>query len=119
MRECCMTLEKTIEAITEADLQSLVDQGEANRESKTIEYKSAWPSGKDQDKHEFLADVSAFANTAGGDLIYGIESKAGVPVNLGGMALPDTDAACLFAHQVIESGLTPRVPRIEVQPIAL
>ena len=38
-----------------------------------------YPWGSDQEKEEFLADVSSFANTMGGDLIYGIEEENGIP----------------------------------------
>ncbi|MCK5240903.1 ATP-binding protein [bacterium] len=42
------------------------------QESRTIEYKESLPGNSDQDKREFLADISSFANAAGGDLLYGI-----------------------------------------------
>src|SRR2546429_6128711 len=56
---------------TEADLKALID-GRVE-ESLTLEYKRATAlSRKDRDKDEITKDVSAFANSAGGILIYGI-----------------------------------------------
>src|SRR5260221_10933430 len=63
-----MITEKPIEQITSADLEQLVTNGVG--ESRTLEYKEALPGGADQDKRQFLADVS-FANAIGGDLVYG------------------------------------------------
>jgi hypothetical protein len=44
-------------------------QNSGVQEGKTLEYKRELPGGSDQDKREFLADVSSFANTEGGDII--------------------------------------------------
>jgi hypothetical protein len=63
-------LSKPLDAIAESDIQSLVDNKVA--EAKIIEYKSVLPGASDGDKREFLSDVSSFANTIGGHLIYGV-----------------------------------------------
>ena len=42
-------------------------------EDRQLEYKQALSIDKDADKKEFLADVSSFANTLGGDFVFGIE----------------------------------------------
>ncbi len=50
-----------------------VHRGEnAVAESRSLDYKAALPSGGDEGKREFLCDVSSFANTVGGCLIYGV-----------------------------------------------
>jgi len=64
-------INKKIEDITEADLQALIDNKVL--EGKTIEYKRELPTNADSGKKEFLADVTSFANTSGGDLLFGIE----------------------------------------------
>lgn len=55
-----------------ADLERLVD--DALEESLTLDYKAS-PSLSRDGKHpeELCKDVSALANSAGGQLIYGIE----------------------------------------------
>jgi hypothetical protein len=44
-------------------------------ERSILDYKQALPGGKDQDIHEFLADVSSMANAYGGHLIYGVADR--------------------------------------------
>ncbi len=65
-----MSINKLFEAIEESDLQALVDNNVP--EGKTLEYKESLHSDHPTEKKEFLADVSSFANAAGGDLIHGI-----------------------------------------------
>ncbi len=66
-----MTFEQPLEAIDAAALARLV----ADRvpEGRHLEYKETLPGDSERDKREFLADISAFANSAGGDLIYGVQ----------------------------------------------
>ena len=52
--------------ITEAGIGRLQDTGVA--EDTNIKYKKELPGTRDKEKREFLADVSSFANTDGGDL---------------------------------------------------
>jgi hypothetical protein len=61
------TYELPIERIDAALLDSLVRDGVEER--RRLEYKRALPGGTDDEKKEFLADTSSFANAAGGDLI--------------------------------------------------
>ena len=55
-----------LETVTSADIDALVTNGRS--ESTQLDYKLTLPRGTDDDKKEFLADVSAFANTLGGDI---------------------------------------------------
>ena len=69
-----------LERIDQSQLQALVS-GKAE-EALTIEYKPETYGGSDTARAEFLADVSSFANTRGGDLIIGIDAPKGVPKGL-------------------------------------
>lgn len=64
---------KDIKQIIQSDIQELIDNSVP--EGKTIEYKRELPKKSDKAKKEFLADVSSFANSSGGDLILGIEEN--------------------------------------------
>ena len=112
-----MFFTKSIAEIDETDLQALLDNQVA--EGKSVEYKSVLPGNADGDKKEFLADVSSFANAAGGNLIYGIREEAGLPVELYGLQINDVDAEILRLENCIQTGITPRLPRIETQSVAL
>ncbi len=113
-----MALEhKPVDALDENDLQALVDSKVSER--KTIEYKSALPSDKDNEKKEFLADVSSFANASGGYLIYGIEEKNGVPTQLVGLETANRDEAVRRLDDMIRQGIQPRIPGHQTHAIAL
>src|SRR5713226_7686575 len=112
-----MALNKQLEALEESDLQALVDNQVSER--KTIEYKAALPGNADGDKKEFLADVSSFANAAGGDLLFGIEEQAGTPTTLTGIQLADVDAQRLRLENMLRDGIDPKLPRVDLQPVAL
>jgi hypothetical protein len=96
-----------LEKIGEADLQQLIDNAVA--EGRTIEYKQALHGGTDSEKKEFLADVSSFANTAGGDLLFGISEDKGVPVKVVGIGTTDPDLEVRRLDSIIAAGLEPRI----------
>ncbi|OFW32075.1 MAG: hypothetical protein A3J28_08395 [Acidobacteria bacterium RIFCSPLOWO2_12_FULL_60_22] len=112
-----MGLEKEIEALTAADLQELIEKAVSER--KTVEYKQLLSVHNDEEKREFLADVSSFANAAGGHLIYGIREESGVPVECLGFELTDPDAERLRLEEIIRTGVAPRIPGIQTKPILL
>ncbi len=112
-----MLFNKPLAEINESDLQALIDNQVP--EGKTIEYKSILPSNADGDKKEFLADVSSFANAAGGDLLFGIEEQAGTPTTLTGIQLADVDAQRLRLENMLRDGIDPKLSRVDIQPVAL
>lgn len=113
-----MAVNKPLESIQETDLQALIDDQVS--EGKTIEYKDALPGNSDGDKKEFLADVSSFANAAGGDLIFGIQEEAGLPIELCGLDIGDVDAEVLRLESIIQTGIAPRLFRlVDIHPVQL
>jgi predicted HTH transcriptional regulator len=108
---------RAIRAITVDDLKELIRT--PIREGKTIEYKRHLPGPKDEDKREFLADASSFANATGGDLIFGIEEKEGLPKKLVGVESGDLDAEIQRLDNVLRSGLEPRLPHYDAHAIDL
>ena len=99
-----------IDEIAEADLKGLVDQ---ERERKTIEFKRDRIGDSDGKKKEFLADVSSFANAAGGHLIIGMAEKGGLATELVGISVDgdkvDGDKEVLRLEDMIRSGIRPRI----------
>lgn len=106
---------KRFEDIDFTDLEALLNNQVT--EGKTIEYKKEIVSNANSDKVPFLAGVSAFANTIGGDFIIGIEAKKGIPVNLIGLTLSDVDAEQQRIEQILQNGLEPRLPSVNVKVI--
>jgi len=74
-------LYKSIDTITEADLQALVS--EVRREDSQLEFKLTLPGSTDDEKREFLKDVSAMTNSQVGDIIYGIREDRTSPEDAG------------------------------------
>jgi len=107
---------KKLDEISLSDLRALVtDQA---REGKTLEFKRDQIGARDDDKREFLADISALANTLGGDLIVGIEETAGQASAICLLNVSDPDAEILRLENMLRTGLEPRLPRIDVRWIS-
>jgi hypothetical protein len=98
---------ETINEILKDDLAALVAGGVP--EGRTIEYKRELPGNSDSDKKEFLADASSFANTSGGDLIFGVEEDRGVPTRVVGVQAADLDLEIRRIDSILSSGLSPRI----------
>ncbi len=99
--------------IDERQLQRLID-GRAP-ESREIDYKSALYGGKDA-MDEWLADASSFANTVGGDLIFGMTEAKGVPTGFAPLAEADLDKVSRDLQQSADTGLQPRLPALRFKP---
>ena len=111
-------IEKPLDQIAVADLQALV--AEQRPEGRRLDYKRDLPDlGKEESKREIARDVSAFANGAGGDLIFGIEeAKDAAGKNLGragavvGVACDNFDQLKLRLESILASHIEPRVQGI-------
>ncbi len=99
--------DKQLESITAAELAFLVEN--EVREGYRIEYKRAVSFKDKQDKLDFLASVTSFANTVGGDLLIGVEAMSGVPVALPGWEGVDLDQEKLRIENLMGSLVEPRV----------
>ena len=110
-------LPTSLEDITAEMLDGLV--ANSVREKHNIDYKVSTYGTKDTDRKEFLADVSSFANTVGGDLVIGIEEKNGLPVRIPGAATENIDHEIQRLQQMILYGLEPRLTGVEMHPVPL
>jgi Putative DNA-binding domain len=105
---------KALNAITEEDLQALITNGVA--EGRMIDYKRDLPGNSDVDKKELLADVSSFANTGGGDLVFGMGEAGGLPTQITGTRAMDLDLEVRRLDSIIAAGLSPRI-RHSIKPV--
>ena len=85
------------------------------REGERIEFKQALVGTRDDDKREFLADVSAFANASGGDIIFGITEAEGEAHAIPGITGVNQDAELLRLESILASGLEPRIPGLRMR----
>ncbi|MBP2132438.1 hypothetical protein J2128_000359 [Methanomicrobium sp. W14] len=105
-----------LEEVTREDLQSLIDEKIA--ENRSLEYKREVHLNTQGEKKEFLADVSSFANSNGGDLIIGIEcdSRTKFPKSLYSVSQEGEDKDIQRLTNCIYNGIEPRLP-VEIKAV--
>lgn len=115
-------IQKNFDDISKPDIDYLIENKIG--ELKTLEYKEKLPGPTDNDKKEFLADISSFANASGGDVIYGIRAavdekgkKTGEPEAVVPLEDVNADEAKLWIENLVRTGIEPRI-RIHVKEIA-
>lgn len=106
-----------LDAITEAAVRALVEQGYA--ESKVIEYKRDLPGPSEGEKKEFLADISSMANTAGGHVVFGVRAEDGIPKEITPLTVASPEPEELRLQNILQDGLQPRVPGVQLRFIPL
>src|SRR5581483_2298780 len=117
-----MIFAKPFEQITKADIDQLL----ANQvpEGRELDYKEQLPSNALEDKREYLADLTSFANTSGGLLVFGIQEQrdannrpTGVPGAAQGLQgiNADTEIRRLESFQL--TGVERRVPTVRIKSI--
>jgi Putative DNA-binding domain len=100
---------------TRLDLEKIIH--DKLPESLTLDYKASPALNKSSDgRSELVKDITAFANSAGGQIIYGVAEKDGVPMSLDA-GVSRTDISPEWIAQVIDTNSSPRVQDIEVKPI--
>jgi len=108
-----MTFNLPLAQIDAAQIESLRANGVG--EGRQLEYKETLPGNSDDDKREFLSDVTSFANAAGGDLIFGVRERreAGKPASeiasIVGLPAFNFDAVRLRLDEMIRNGVAPRM----------
>lgn len=102
--------------IDEAHLQALIDAKAA--ESRSIEYKRDKYDDCDAHISKFLADVSSFANTSGGDLIIGMAATDGIPTSFSPLDISMDDEKLRLEH-IARTGLQPRITNIDFHPVPI
>lgn len=115
-------IHKRLDDITSDDIRSLVSDKISER--KTLEYKAQLKVGTKDETAEFLADISSFANAAGGDIIFGISDErgednnpTGIPEAITPLAITNEDTERGRISQIIDSGIQPRIPGVDVKVI--
>jgi hypothetical protein len=115
-------IQKPLGHVEKVDIDSLVTN--EVREGRTLEYKEALPTNSDDDKREFLADVSSFANASGGDLLYGVTEKrdtggktTGIAESASGLAGVNADQEVRRLDSMIRDGIQPRIAGVHIRAV--
>jgi hypothetical protein len=111
-------IQKSFSDISPADVQQLIDNEVG--ENLTMDYKRDLPDLNIKDsKREFLWDIASFANSSGGDIIFGLHDKrengktTGLP-EFFGVVIQNEDELKKKWHSVIGDGIEPRIPGVEM-----
>jgi Putative DNA-binding domain len=100
--------------LIELDATTLARLKNTMGESTTLDFKRELPERSHNGSREFLKDLCAFANTHGGDLVFGIVEQNGVAVDVPGIEAADPGAEQERLEQIACSdGIEPRLPRPE------
>lgn len=113
-------INKSVNELNESDLLNLIGKPE----TRQLEYKRDLPKNDYDGVKEFLKDVSAMANTSGGDLIYGIsEGKDAdgntVAVSVEGISGEDANAVKLGLKDLIRHNIKPPLFAFDIQDVLL
>ena len=100
----------------EEDLQALITN--KVEESTALDYKQREALLKADAKKDLSKDVSAFANAAGGILVYGMIEENHLPRNIDEGYLP-TDITKEWLEQVIQGNIRPRINGVHINPVRL
>lgn len=99
---------------TYEDIESLINNDA--EESLNLEFKEARALSKDDKyKAEITKDVSAFANSDGGIIIYGIQEKAHKASHI--TFIDGNEFTKEWLELVINSGINRKIPNLKIYPI--
>lgn len=102
---------------SEEDILSLISN--KTKESITLDYKECGSlANTEGKKNELSKDVSAFANSAGGTIIYGVKEDKYVPTEIDNGFAPH-EISKEWLEQVINSKIHPRIEGIRINQIDL
>jgi hypothetical protein len=102
---------KPVSELDMSDIQALVG---SVSESRYIDFKQSVVGRADADRKEFVADVTAFANAAGGHIVFGVvEGPDAVAVNIVGLIVADRDEEERRLSDMIRNGTEPRLSDFE------
>lgn len=110
-------IEHPLDQITLEHIEALVTYQRS--ESRTLDFKEAFPAADHKGVRDFLADVTAFANTDGGDIVIGVrEDNNGVAAEVVGIDRAGLDQELRRVEDQLRALVDPRVPQFTVCELA-
>lgn len=112
-----MYFHKPIDQVTEADLRLLEEQGIS--ENRQLDFKLTLPQLSDKGKHEFTKDITAFANTVGGTLLYGVDEGEHGEAVIKGVECGDIEGFTRQLSNIIQGNTDPQLHGYQIKAIHL
>ncbi len=88
-------------------------------EGDRIEYKELLNLTSDEQKKKFLAGVASFANSSGGDMVFGVEARDGQPIALKALPAFNYDRVSLQIRDLVRTGIQPPIYTAEPHAVKL
>jgi hypothetical protein len=114
-------LDKPLHLISSQEIQALVDARVSERQQ--LDYKEYLPR-RDDPRNEFLADVTSFANAAGGHILYGVVDErdedgqaTGFPAQIVGVEITNVDNEKQRLRNRLADSVSPRLAGVEIQEV--
>ena len=112
-----MILDKPFVDITLNDIEGL--KNDEISEGRDIDYKLLLDLDSDDKKRELLSDISSFANSNGGFLIYGIQEDNGIIQDICGFEISNLDEMKLKIENLLRTSIEPRISKVEIKSLDL
>ncbi|UCG48457.1 MAG: ATP-binding protein [Phycisphaerales bacterium] len=103
--------------VEESDLRRLIRAERAA--DRTIDYEEDLSLDRAGQKEGFLKHVGSFANSLGGDVIYGIRKEGGLPVELCGVEVDNFEALKQELESLVRDCTEPPVEGVEIGCVRL
>ena len=105
------------DALDQDDIAELVETGVP--EGISLDYKQETYGTSNDQKKEFLKDLSSFANTNGGHLVLGIAEVGGTPSEIVGLPDVNIDAELQRLEALVRTGFDPNPLGILMRPVQM
>ncbi len=106
----------TLEQITPDDLRGVIGVAP---ERKRREYKRDLPGNGREERHEFVNDVTALANTEGGDIFFGVDEdpQSHMPRAVNGVPAASAEAQIAALENLLRDSIRPRLPSLQMHTV--
>jgi hypothetical protein len=106
---------KAINAVERADIDLLIER--SINEGNQLDFKETLVGLTRDERKEFIADVCAFANTRGGDLVFGIRENGAGAAHVAVPLLINPDDESLRLENLIADSIEPRLYGVRTQAV--